>query len=201
MSLLSYTRLIELVEQGVINAKPENVNGASIDITLHKDLLVEKSDTSQLPLEDLTIKQLLLNSRDQFHGYVDLKKKESLEYVPVTCGEYGFSMAPSQFLLASSEEVFNLPNNIACEFKLKSSLARSGLQHLLAGWCDPGWTNSRLTLELKNVTQYNNLLLREGMKIGQIIFFECEPVPEENSYSVKGQYNNQKSVTNSKGLK
>ena len=201
MSLLGYTRLMELVEQGVINAKPENVNGASIDITLHKDLLVEKSNTSLLPIEELTLKQVVLNLRDQFYGHINLKNKDHLEYVPTTCSDCGFAMSPNRFLLASSEEVFNLPSNIACEFKLKSSLARSGLQHLLAGWCDPGWTNSRLTLELKNVTQYNNLLLTEGMKIGQMVFFECEPVPEQESYAAKGQYNNQGKVTNNKGLR
>ena len=199
--LLSHTRLMELVEQGVINAKPENVNGASIDVTLHKDLLVEKNGLSHLKLEDLTLKEIMTRAQFQSRGNIDLAQKESLEYASGTCEKNGFEMSPGQFLLASSEEVFNLPNNIACEFKLKSSLARSGLQHLLAGWCDPGWTNSKLTLELKNVTQYNNLLLTEGMKIGQMVFFECEPVPEENSYSVKGQYNNQAKVTNNKGLR
>ena len=34
---------------------------------------------------------------------------------------------------------FNLPNDISCQFVLKSSRAQSGLNHLLAGWCDPGW--------------------------------------------------------------
>jgi len=84
---------------------------------------------------------------------------------------------------------------------LKSSLARSGLQHLMAGWCDPGWNNSKLTLELTNVTQHHTLLIKPGMKIGQMVFWSCTPVPLDKSYSVTGQYNNQETVTGNKGVR
>ena len=118
----------------------------------------------------------------------------------INCDD-GYVLEPSEFILASSRETFNLPGHIACEYKLKSSLARCGLQHMLAGWCDPGWNGSKLTLELKNVTRYHYLVLREGMKIGQMVFFECAPVPVEHDYAAKGQYNGQTTVTGSKGLK
>ena len=45
------------------------------------------------------------------------------------------------------------------------------------------------------------ILVVIGVKIGQMVFFEHEPVPEHASYAVKGQYNNQKEVTESKELK
>ena len=181
MSLLSYTNLVGLVEEGVINAPIENISGASIDITIGKDILVER------PLS----------------GYksVDLQAKESLEVKAHTIHEDGFRLYPGQFILATSQETFNLPNDVACEYKLKSSLARSGLQHMLAGWCDPGWNNSKLTLELKNVTEHHILILKPGMKIGQMVFFECEPVPDEHSYANTGQYNGQDTVTENKGVR
>jgi len=112
-----------------------------------------------------------------------------------------FYIRPGEFCLAESREVFNLPNNIAAEYKLKSSMARNGLNHLLAGWCDPGWYGSTLTLELHNVTQYHTIKLQPGMKIGQMVFYEVEPVPEEKSYKTKGQYNNQKGAQESKGVR
>lgn len=178
--LLSYNDLVELVERGVINADKKNINGASIDITLDDSIMVEQFS--------------------KLNDVIDLHEKQGLSmnklYIP-----NGYHLEPGEFILASSSEVFNLPNNIACEFKLKSSLARSGLQHALAGWCDPGWTNSKLTLELKNITRYHTLLLTPGMKIGQIVFYRCENVPTEESYQVKGQYNNQSEVTHSKGLR
>jgi dCTP deaminase len=179
MGLLSYNRLCELVERGVINAPMENVNAASIDITLHDEILIESTSA---------------------YFNVDLMRRKSV--TTTNCNIHtNYQMRPGEFILASSREIFNLPNNIAAEYKLKSSLARNGLQHLLAGWCDPGWTNSRLTLELKNVTQHHCLTLTPGMKIGQMVFWECEPVPEGAAYDKRGQYNNQASVTAAKGLR
>lgn len=180
MSLISYSELVKLVEQDVINADPANINGASIDITLGDEIMVESPDN--------TLR-------------FDLTTKGSLNMMGIAMDLEGYALEPGQFILATSVETFNLPNNIACEYKLKSSLARSGLQHLMAGWCDPGWHGSKLTLELKNVTQYHDLLLRSGMKIGQMVFFKCDPVPEENSYTAKGQYNRQDTVTANKGLR
>lgn len=179
--LLSYIHLIELVNDGVITADHRNINSASIDITLQSTVMLENNKYGNTP--------------------VDLMAKESLHMMEYTMDEEGIILYPGQFILASSNEIFNLPNDISCEYKLKSSLARCGLNHMLAGWCDPGWTNSRLTLELHNCTQHHKLLLRPGMKIGQIVFFSCEEVPSEHSYAVKGQYNGQSKVTANKGLR
>lgn len=181
MSLVSNKDLHLLVEGGVISADSANINGASIDITIGDIVLVE--ETSE-PM-----------------GYIDLQAKQSPKMIPFNLSKSGFPLFPGQFILATSKETFNLPNNIAAEYKLKSSLARSGLQHLMAGWCDPGWNNSKLTLELKNVTQNNVLIIKPGMKIGQMVFWACEPVPDEESYAAKGQYNDQDTVTENKGLR
>lgn len=110
-------------------------------------------------------------------------------------------LQPGEFILAQTVEEFYLPNNIAAEFRLKSSVARAGLDQALAVWCDPGWNGSVLTVELRNNTRYHVLVLEAGMKIGQVVFFKGEPVPDEASYAVRGQYNNDKSVTANKGVK
>lgn len=180
MSLLSYNKLVELVNQGVINTPIEHINGSSIDITLDKTIMVE----------DMGV-----------HIPIDLMAKQSLSMVETIIDNDGYILSNDEFILASSVETFNLPNNIAAEYKLKSSLARSGLEHLLAGWADPGWRNSKLTLELKNITQYHDLIIRPGMKIGQIVFWECDPVPDNANYANTGQYNNQNKVTGAKELK
>jgi len=189
MSLVSYTDLLYLVSTGVIDAKPEHINGASIDITIGDRILVEDINMSG--------------------SVVDLKEKESLNMKEFTIPEQGYLLLPGEFILASSAETFNLPNWLAAEYKLKSSFyysnrgrtkARSGLQHLMAGWCDPG-NNSKLTLELTNVTQHHSLLIKPGMKIGQMVFFACKPVPSDQSYAVKGQYNSQETVTANKGVR
>jgi len=182
MSLLSYNELVKLVESGVITADPANINGASIDITLDDHVMTE-------------------DCHQQAYSHpIDLMAKENISMVEKDIAD-GFILRPGDFILASSREVFNLPSDIVAEFVLKSSGARNGLQHLLAGYADPGWNNSKLTLELKNETRHHTLLLRKGMKIGQIKFYRVEEVPYEANYANTGQYNGQSKVQQSKGIR
>ena len=180
--LLSYNELIVLQETGVIeNSDPGHVNGASIDVTLGPVVLCERVAVE--------------------HSVVYLKKKAAPRMFQRDISTNGIVLAPGDFILAETEQVFNLPPNVAAEFKLKSSAARAGLQHALAGWCDPGWHGSVLTLELTNATRHHYLHLEAGMKIGQMIFYRVTPVPTEASYAVRGQYNGDKTATASKGLR
>jgi dCTP deaminase len=179
--LLSRHELDELIDQGVITADRELVNGASIDVRLDPVILVEREP---LPGES---------------NLVDLQLKQEPKTVELLIHRE-YHLQPGQCILASTMEIFNLPNDISCEFKLKSSAARVWMNNMLATWCDPTWYNSKLTLELKNDSQFHTLILRPGMKIGQMVFFRCKPVPHEYSYAVKGRYNDTTKVTGSKGL-
>ena len=104
-----------------------------------------------------------------------------------------FMLQPGEFCLAETLELFNLPDDISSQFVLKSSRARSGLNHLLAGWCDPGWHGSRLTLELKNERLHHAIPLFPGLKIGQMVFHSMSNVPM-HSYRETGHYNNHLTV-------
>ncbi len=177
MSLLSYTELLGLMEDGVIeNVTEANVNSSSIDLTLGGKLLYEKSNI----------------------GYTDhvrfMKNREPLHMEEWNLNQPYF-LLPGEFVLAQSVQVFHLPCNISAEYKLKSSMARSGLEHLNAGWCDAGWNGSVLTLELKNMTRSHTLVLEHGMPIGQMVFFRHTPVPVGKSYMHRGRYNNDSQVT------
>jgi len=177
MMLLSHDEIIELIRNGVIeNAEEDCVNSSSLDIHLGAEILVEV-----MP----------------FVADLSLAHRESLTTVSVDIGRY-FKLTPGQFILAHSREIFHLPNNISAEYKLKSSMARIGLEHLNAGWCDAGWNGSVLTLELKNMTQFHNICLEKDVKIGQIVFFKHTPVPQDKSYSIRGRYNGDKSVSGAK---
>jgi dCTP deaminase len=176
MSILSYTELCGLIESGVIEgASYDAVNGASIDIHLGQFVMVEVPSLNDLKY---------------------LNKKSSLNMDRIDLGPAGqYCLAPGEFILAQSKEVFHLPNNISAEYKLKSSMARLGLDHLNAGWCDAGWNGSVLTLELKNVTQGHRIVITEGDRIGQMIFYKHEPVPADKSYAARGSYNGDKTVS------
>jgi deoxycytidine triphosphate deaminase len=61
-----------------------------------------------------------------------------------------FWLFPSSKILVESLEVFNFPDNICGQFRLKSSRGREFYEHLEAGWCDAGWSGSKLTMEIEN---------------------------------------------------
>ena len=103
-----------------------------------------------------------------------------------------FMLQPGEFCLAETLELFNLSDDISCQFVLKSSRARSGLNHLLAGWCDPGWHGSRLTLELKNERLHHPIGIWPGLLIGQMVFHRM--TPPLKSYRETGHYNNHLTV-------
>lgn len=176
MSLLSATELQSMIEDGVIQGVQDGaVNAASIDLHLAPLMLTE----SFIPHEDL----------------LDLSLREGPAMVPHTGTTI---LHPGDFCLGSSVEVFNLPDDISGMFLLKSSLARAGLEHSQAGWCDAGWHGSALTLELRNNLKRHSMILTAGMAIGQIVLFRHTSVPKEFSYATKGRYNGDKAV---KGIK
>ena len=168
MSLISYNGLVELVEQGVIDAPIENVNSSSIDLTFHNIILRQDRSTN-------------------------------VQWVEHDLSNGSYLLQPGEFILASTQEYFNLPLDVSAEYKLKSSQARLGLGHLLAGWADPGW-HGRLTLEFVNHSA-QAIEIKAGAKAGQMIFHRHEAVPEEHSYIAKGRYSGQQQVTASKGVR
>lgn len=109
-----------------------------------------------------------------------------------------YLLQPGQFVLAETIELFNLPEHVAAQFVLKSSRAREGLQHMLAGWCDPGWHGSVLTMELKNVRRWHAVPIWYGMPIGQMKFQRMSRTPAK-SYAETGRYNNDGQVQGSRG--
>jgi dCTP deaminase len=149
---------------------PELLNPASIDVRLGNRLMIEVADEREL-IE------------------IDISKRTA---------EHPYWLLPDEFCLAETIETFNLPRFIAAQFVLKSSRAREGYQHLLAGFCDPGWHGSKLTLELKNARRFHDLPLYPGLKIGQMVFRKMCTSPLKD-YSETGRYNKDVKVTASRG--
>jgi len=149
---------------------PELLNPASIDVRLGNHLMIEVADRRELV-------------------EIDISKRTA---------EHPYWLLPDEFCLAETIETFNLPRFISAQFVLKSSRAREGYQHLLAGFCDPGWHGSKLTLELKNARRFHDLPLYPGLKIGQMVFRKMCTSPLKD-YSETGRYNKDVKVTASRG--
>ncbi len=146
------------------------INPASLDVRLGENIMIEQDDTERL-------------CEFSIHDY---------------SRERPFRLAPGEFILAETLETFKIPDDTAAQFALKSSLARAGFEHLMAGFVDPGWQGT-LTLELKNARQAHPIPIWPGMRIGQLTFQRliCEPC---KNYEETGRYFGDKRVTACKGL-
>lgn len=105
---------------------------------------------------------------------------------------------PNEFMLATTVETVNIPNNLVAQVNGKSSWARKGLLvHTTAGFIDPGF-RGQITLELKNVG-HEPIVLTPGVRICQLVFTALSS-PAEFPYGSPGlwsHYQNQSGVTES----
>ena len=128
---------------------PEAVQPSSIDLHLDRRFRVFRN--SRYPFIDVRADQ-----------------PELTELVEIS-GDDPFILHPGEFVLGSTFERVELPNDLVARLEGKSSLGRLGLLiHSTAGYVDPGWEGNR-TLELSNVANLP-ITLNDGMKIGQISF-------------------------------
>ena len=168
--ILCDTEIHDLIQQGMVHDyQPELINPASLDLRLGNLIMLESVESHQMI--PLSIKDYTV--------------------------EHPYELVPGQFILAQTIETFVMPEDVAGLFFLKSSRAREGYENLHAGYADPGWHGSALTLELKNARQLQPLPIYPGLKIGQMVFFRMSQRPAL-SYALTGSYNNDRLVSASK---
>lgn len=168
---LNHDEILPFLTDGtVVGSDPSLVNTASLDIVLGDTLLVEVWGDEW-------------NSR-----ILDYGARENFEAREVKLTEEGFVLLPGQFVLGCTVESFNFPNDLAALYRSKSTMGRLALEHMDAGWVDPGF-NGVLTLELKNEFQYHSVRIRPGDRIGQLIFMRGNAVRQDVSYATTGNYN------------
>ena len=135
--------------------------------------------------------------RNSRYPYIDVRvdQPDMTELVEIA-GDDPFILHPGEFVLGSTLERVQLPNDLVARLEGKSSLGRLGLLiHSTAGYVDPGWEGN-LTLELSNVANLP-ITLYDGMKIGQISFQRLSS-PAEVGYgeaSIGSKYRGQRDPT------
>lgn len=175
--------ITDLCKQGMVQPfEEELVNAASLDIRV--------GTSAQLEVE-IECRGGKDSSRELSEGF------RAIDLLPNTQDD-PFWLYPSECILVSSLETFNIPNHVCAQFRLKSSRGREFYEHMEAGFCDPGWNNSTLTMELKNVNRFKRLPLYPGLRIGQLIFHRLDSIPR-HSYATRGRYNGDTLATRSKG--
>jgi dCTP deaminase len=116
--------------------------------------------------------------------YIDLRDGQRH-----TMGD-GIDLWPGVAILACTVERIKLPPNCAGQVMLKSSAARRGLDHALAGWVDPGFEGD-LTLELH---AHRPVTLRPGERLVQMVVFDLSAFPLR-PYGETGRYQGQRGPT------
>ena len=104
-----------------------------------------------------------------------------------------YLILPGQFVLATTMEYFELPDNLTAFVEGRSSLGRMGLFIQNAGWVDPGF-KGEITLELFNANRFA-IELKAGRRVGQLVFAEMDD-RALNPYN--GKYQGQSGATGSK---
>lgn len=106
-----------------------------------------------------------------------------------------FIVHPGEFVLATTLEHVEIPDDLVARLEGRSSIGRLGIViHSTAGYIDPGF-KGRITLEISNLGRIA-VALYPGMRICQIAFEEMSS-PVSEGYGVKrtAKYQGQQTTT------
>lgn len=137
--------------------------------------------------------QFLVYKRTE-QAFIDVKQPATLENLTSLIEKQtheSFTIHPGEFVLATTLESIELPNDLAGRLEGRSSLGRLGIViHSTAGKFDPGW-KGRLVLEISNIGLVPVKLYPE-MRVCQFLFEELssattQPYTERKSSKYKFQ--------------
>ncbi|MBR2876132.1 MAG: dCTP deaminase [Clostridia bacterium] len=169
--ILSDKTLMKMIENKELIVEPiekEQIQPASVDIRLGNTFsIVEDTSTGIINLEN------------------------EIKYKTITTDSY--ILLPNQFVLATTMEYFDLPDDLTAFVEGRSSLGRMGLFIQNAGWVDPGF-KGEITLELYNANRCA-IELKAGRRVGQLVFAKMDDTAL-NPYN--GKYQGQKGATGSR---
>ena len=172
--ILSDKTILKMLEEKTLTIEPvtpPQIQPASVDIRLGNTFsVVDDTPSSVITLEN------------------EIKYKTIMTDT--------FLIMPGQFVLATTMEYFELPNNLTAFVEGRSSLGRMGLFIQNAGWVDPGF-KGEITLELYNANRCA-IELKAGRRVGQLVFAKMDDTAL-NPYN--GKYQGQKGATGSRVFK
>ncbi len=198
-SLLSDRAILKHMEKGNVVIEPfkrENLGTASYDISLGRYFYRE-----QRPRPGV---RRIFNPYNQRHvervwgDYQEAVKAKELmsrygpleEWDGISPDDEVILLGPHETILAHTEEFIGGTGGVVTTMmKARSSFGRVFIEIAkCAGWGDVGYTN-RWTMEITNNSQYYPIPLVVGRRIGQMAFFEVDPILEMGKdYVATGHY-------------
>jgi dCTP deaminase len=149
---------------------------------------------------DVRVDRLFRVFHNARYPFIDVRERqEDLTELVEIDDEQPFILHPGEFVLGSTLERLQLPDDLVARLEGKSSLGRLGLLiHSTAGFVDPGW-DGHVTLELSNVANLP-ITIYYAMKIGQLSFVQLTE-PAERPYgadALGSKYQGQRGPTPSR---
>lgn len=179
-----FTNLLKTVVPEDAQRNFNLVNAASLDVRFGNEIKIERAP---IPEFDAT-------------GIADPLQRPSAFGETITLQPHEvYWLDPGEVILVSMHEEIHVPNDCGALFLLKSSRAREGYQHAMAGWVDPGWKGI-LTLEIRNWLRHNPIPVYEHLRIGQLVFFQLVSTTSRpyGTTNESGRYQNAVGVEASK---
>lgn len=165
--LLSNQSLKEFADLYMDNYDPNNVGSASIDLRISGWYRKMKF------IDPLSVVTLRTNPKNIWHE-------------PVRNSDGHIRIEPREVCLLSSMEYVHIPDNYACIIQERSSIGRICLEHLHAGFGDPGF-HGTWTFEFINFLPVP-IDIYEGERLVQMLVFMLDD-HTETPYT--GKYNGQ----------
>lgn len=116
---------------------------------------------------------------------------QQIDLTPFTQAD-PYWVEPGEWILCDAEEWITIPPTMEATVTLRSSAARAGWDHALAGYVDPGYSG-RLTLEFVNCRRHSALPLYSGLQLVQIRVFRLGSTPDRH-YGQTGRYQGAQAV-------
>lgn len=156
-----------------------------------KTLVIEPAEAGQIqPASvDIRLGNTFIVVDDTPSGIITMNSQ--IAYKTITADRY--LLLPGQFVLATTMEYIELPDDLTAFVEGRSSLGRMGLFIQNAGWVDPGF-HGEITLELFNANRCA-IELQSGRRVGQLVFAKMDAAAQ-NPY--RGKYQGQKGATGSR---
>lgn len=183
--ILSDTDIKKKLEKGEIKINPAPdyeiaMGPVSVDLRLGSDFMIYKRTS---------------------RPFIDVRDTSSFVELTETImknDDEPFIIHPGEFVLGSTVENVELPNDLAGRLEGKSSLGRLGIViHSTAGKFDPGW-KGRLVLEISNIGTMP-IMLYPGMRVCQLLFEQLSsPTSKGYTERANSKYKNQSGTTASK---
>lgn len=178
MSIITRQQILERIRTGKLGIKPSldqfQLQQHAIDLRLGYTFMIPK------------MWHMTENGRESLDiTHFDKRNNEFFDVVELEQGQY-FDLLPGEYIIVSTLESVDMPNDLMGILYPRSSTNRKGLSLDLTGIIDAGYSG-QLVLPIRNNTRSQPVRLYPGERLCQVCFEELsqEITPRESKYHRK----------------